>query len=70
MNTTPIKQELLMTSGASSDNTMSTKKEWRRPDLRKLAIADTAGSQGHPATKRLAGDEGQGAKNGDANYFS
>jgi hypothetical protein len=57
-------------SGANSDITNSAKKEWRQPELRKLAIADTAGSQGHPATKRLAGNEGQGQKNGDANYFS
>jgi hypothetical protein len=70
MNTKWVSKELLMIPGENSDSTMSTKKEWRRPDLRKLAIADTAGSQGHPATKRLAGDEGQGAKNGDANYFS
>jgi hypothetical protein len=55
----------------NSDSTVSepAKKEWRRPELRKLAIADTAGSAGHPVTKRLAGDEG-GHKNGDANYFS
>jgi hypothetical protein len=70
MNTKWDSKELLMTPGANGDSTMSAKKEWRRPDLRKLAIADTAGSQGHPATKRLTGDEGQGSKNGDANYFS
>jgi hypothetical protein len=61
-------EELQMTT--NSDRAISTKKEWCTPELRKLAIADTAGSQGHPATKRLAGNEGNGQKNGDANYFS
>jgi hypothetical protein len=38
-----------------------SKKEWRRPDLKKLPIAATAGSKGQ------AGDEGNTSKNGDAN---
>jgi hypothetical protein len=39
----------------------SAKKEWRRPSLRKLPIAATAGSKGH------GGDEGVSTKtSGDA----
>jgi len=47
---------------------VSPKAEWRPPILRKLPIAATANSQG--TGKMFAGNEGQLAKNGDANYFS
>ena len=40
------------------------RKEWRRPELRKLPIAATAGSKG-------TGNEGSGpTKSGDANVFT
>jgi hypothetical protein len=47
---------------------VSANKEWSPPILRKLPIAATAGSQG--TGKNFQGNEGQLAKNGDANYFS
>jgi hypothetical protein len=47
---------------------VEAKKEWCPPILRKLPIAATAGSQG--TGKMFMGNEGQLAKNGDANYFS
>jgi hypothetical protein len=58
--------------GPRFDSTLheSAKKEWRQPGLRKLPIAATAGSQGHPPDKRLAGNEGNTAKGGDANFVS
>jgi hypothetical protein len=52
-------------AGSNSDSNMreSAQKEWRRPALRKLQIAATAGA-------KRAGDEGNTKKSGDSDPLS
>jgi hypothetical protein len=52
-------------AGSNSDRNMreSAQKEWRRPGLRKLPIAATAGS-------KRAGNEGNTKKDGDSDPLS